>query len=744
MKPSVVGEVMFQRQNTHTNSLNMSISTQDTINGHENNQILYIDQDTHDSNSPSAAPSMSKKSDKVVTVPVVEPNRSLTQLPSSEDTGNLTFMHNHFGSDKKVGDGNADSFDNDVNTLKRRLTGLTVMEKRGSTELLGNEHSAKNASSDSLNSESKSSSLNSKMGQESNLSGTDTGPPLLNGERRQGVARDVTYLCPYSGPARGVLSVTNFKLHFRSIDRETPYVIEVPLGVVSRIEKVGGATSRGENSYGIEVFCKDMRNLRFAHKQENHSRRDVFEKLQQYSFPLSHKLPLFAFEYFETFPENGWTVYEPIAELKRMGVNNDMWKISKINDTYSLCDSYPAIWAVPAAATDEDLQASALYRSRGRLPVLSWIHPESQATITRCAQPLVGVGGKRSREDERYVQFIMDANAQSHKLFIMDARPMANAIANKAKGGGYESEDAYQYAELVFLDIHNIHVMRESLRKLKELCFPTIDEARWLSGLESTMWLKHIKCILAGAVRIVDKVENHKTSVLVHCSDGWDRTVQLTALAMLMLDPYYRTIKGFEVLIEKEWLSFGHKFQQRIGHGDEHHSDADRSPVFLQFIDCVWQISQQFPNAFQFNEHFLITILDHLYSCRFGTFLFSSERERVQEQVKQRTVSLWSYINSQLSMYQNPLYWAGLNYQLVLMPVASMRYIKPWKALYCRWNPSMRQQDPVYQRARELLVLKEQLEKQVEECRREQALRANRSMASPAPPAPRIHSPIHS
>jgi ribosomal silencing factor RsfS len=43
----------------------------------------------------------------------------------------------------------------------------------------------------------------------------------------------------------------------------------------------------------------------------------------------------------------------------------------------------------------------------------------------------------------------------------------ANAIANKAKGGGYESEDAYQNAELVFLDIHNIHVMRESLRKLK-------------------------------------------------------------------------------------------------------------------------------------------------------------------------------------------------------------------------------------------------------------------------------------
>lgn len=70
-----------------------------------------------------------------------------------------------------------------------------------------------------------------------------------------------------------------------------------------------------------------------------------------------------------------------------------------------------------------------------------------------------------------------------------------------------------------------------------------------------------LQLILAGALRIADKVESGKTSVVVHCSDGWDRTAQLTALAMLMLDGYYRTIRGFEVLVEKEWLSFGHRFQ---------------------------------------------------------------------------------------------------------------------------------------------------------------------------------------
>lgn len=48
-------------------------------------------------------------------------------------------------------------------------------------------------------------------------------------------------------------------------------------------------------------------------------------------------------------------------------------------------------------------------------------------------------------------------------------------------------------------------------------------------------------------MRIAELVQKHKSSVLIHCTDGWDRTAQLSALAMLMLDPYYRTIKGLEV-----------------------------------------------------------------------------------------------------------------------------------------------------------------------------------------------------
>lgn len=144
----------------------------------------------------------------------------------------------------------------------------------------------------------------------------------LSGEK-QDVKNDVTYICPYNGPVRGTLTITNYRLHFRSQpmsekQKDPLIIVDVPLGVVSRVEKVGGASSRGENSYGIDIFCKDMRNLRFAHKQENHSRRTVFEKLQVYAFPLSYGERLFAFSYKETFPEDGWNVYEPIAELRRM------------------------------------------------------------------------------------------------------------------------------------------------------------------------------------------------------------------------------------------------------------------------------------------------------------------------------------------------------------------------------------------------------------------------------------------
>ena len=127
-----------------------------------------------------------------------------------------------------------------------------------------------------------------------------------------------------------------------------------------------------------------------------------------------------------------------------------------------------------------------------------------------------------------------------------------------------------------------------------------------------------------------------------------------------------------------------------MGHGDERHSDADRSPVFLQWIDSVYQVIVQFPYAFEFNEYFLITILDHLYSCQFGTFLYNTERERIAHEIKKKTISLWSMINTQKDSYLNPFYSHEVGSGKVLFPSAAIRHLKVWKTYYCRWNPRVR------------------------------------------------------
>ncbi|RXN29607.1 myotubularin-related 2 [Labeo rohita] len=494
--------------------------------------------------------------------------------------------------------------------------------------------------------------------------------PLLPEELVQDSAKDVTYICPFIGPVRGSLTVTNYRLFFRCTDREPVFGLDLPLGVLSRVEKIGTATSRGDISYGL--VCKDMRNLRFVHKEpEDSLKKSVFEVLMKFAFSLSNNMSLFAFEYKQVFPENGWRVYDPLTEYKRQGLPNESWRISKVNDHYELCDSYPAALVVPVTITDEEVRRVSSFRAKGRVPVLSWIHPESQAAVVRASQPMVGQNGRRCKEDEKLLQAIMDANAQSHKLFIFDARPSVNAAANKMKGGGYESEDAYQNAELVFLDIHNIHVMRESLRKLKEVVYPNIEESHWLSNLESTHWLEHIKLILAGALRIADKVESGKTSVVVHCSDGWDRTPQLTSLALIMLDSHYRTIRGFQILLEKEWLSFGHRFQQ---------------------------------------------------------------------EVPKRTVSLWSFVNSQLEEFVNPLYVHYPSH--VLFPTVGIRHLQLWVTYYIRWNPRMRPQEPVHQRYKELLAKRAELQKRVEELQREAANRTASSSSERAGSPTRSITPV--
>ena len=82
------------------------------------------------------------------------------------------------------------------------------------------------------------------------------------------------------------------------------------------------------------------------------------------------------------------------------------------------------------------------------------------------------------------------------------------------KGKGYENVEHYNKCEFQFLGIENIHVMRKSLERLE------------MDGWLASDWLKHIYAVLDVSNKVKQAVQEGRT-VIVHCSDGWDRTSQV-------------------------------------------------------------------------------------------------------------------------------------------------------------------------------------------------------------------------
>lgn len=81
--------------------------------------------------------------------------------------------------------------------------------------------------------------------------------------------------------------------------------------------------------------------------------------------------------------------------------------------------------------------------------------------------------------------------------------------------------------------------------------------------IENSEWLQQIQNIMQLAGAVVDLLDLQGSSVAICLEEGWDITPQVSSVAQLCLDPHYRTIEGFRVLVEKEWIGFGHRFSHR-------------------------------------------------------------------------------------------------------------------------------------------------------------------------------------
>jgi hypothetical protein len=372
-------------------------------------------------------------------------------------------------------------------------------------------------------------------------------------------------------------------------------------------------------------------------------------------------------------------------EMQRLylGGASSRWTYVENNWTYELCPTYSRHVVIPSIFPLTKLHNAASYRSKMRLPALTWIHPENGACLCRCAQPRSGFTQMASMPEDDEMLLAIRSTAKTLRrpepvLHIFDARPKLNANANAIAGKGFENVSRLggdSVAKIMFCGIANIHVMRGSLHAFMKACESSLQTGRRLrlgSSSENqsfhekvggSKWLEHVALLLRSSAAIADTLHIGQPCI-VHCSDGWDRTSQLSALSQMMLDPYYLTINGFRALVEKDWCGFGHKFRDRIGvYASDGSAQNERSPIFIQFLDAVYQMYYQRPELFEFDEALLLFLGDATYSGLYGTFLSNSEKERVDFCYASDTISCWEYVDVHRAEFVNPLYLKMNNMQ---------------------------------------------------------------------------------
>ena len=454
----------------------------------------------------------------------------------------------------------------------------------------------------------------------------------------------------------------------------------------------------------IDIILKDYRSFSFKISKTDYQ---TFNQIIK-EFGIPNKNILYfthAYYYYDIYKKkyinddndnfiDGWKIYDPDDEFRYQDLDFENTFRIIDNSKFDYCSSYPKKIVVPISMTNDDIKKCATYRTKERFPALTYRYQKNGKCIWRSSQTKSGIKGKTNKD----VLLLTKIAESSKKLYVYDARPLLNAWANKLKGAGYEDTSAYPdiKMELTFCGIPNIHAVRSACHKIySTMCFngnndnedKTKTKTKTKTNLENNLWYDSIITIIKGAMNIAETIKNDNT-VLIHCSDGWDRTSQLSATSQLILDKRFRTLDGFICLIEKDWLSFGHQFRYRCGMYSPNDSPSNvssenqKSPIFIQWLDAVYQIMIQNITKFEFNTDLLFFLANEMFTGTYGTFLFNNDMEREKYNAKSETISIWSYVKENEYLFLNQAYVENDNTQFVI----NYKRINLWTKYFYRFE----------------------------------------------------------
>lgn len=435
----------------------------------------------------------------------------------------------------------------------------------------------------------------------------------------------------------GKLVCTNFKVSFishNSLPQQrfqcTHRLLgehDIPLACVEQVvtvndvkgkQKILGSNQKLKfNPTELILYCKDFRIIRFRFDEAGpESAKKVCLAIAHYSHPADPQL-LFGFEYVGkryhgsagervNGVDPGRGLQTPLfdcssdwdREIKRTGASE--WRVCTINQGYFISPSLPEFFVVPVSLADQDLKQYACCFYSQRIPLWCWNHPSGSA--------LVRMSNISDPQQQRKVeQRISSAITKSHPL----------------RSDVFKSD--------LDKNLPNIQDIQAALLKLRQICvIESFEESeeKWLSSLESSRWMEYVRTFLRHAVEVVYMLESRHVSVILLEKEDRDLSCVISSLVQLMCDPHCRSLHGFQALIQKEWVMAGHRFLDRCNHLKK--SDKEESPLFLLFLDCVWQLWNQYPAAFEFTEVYLTVLGDSMWVPVFSTFLFNCPRQRAE------------------------------------------------------------------------------------------------------------------
>ncbi|XP_054854919.1 myotubularin-related protein 11 isoform X2 [Eublepharis macularius] len=284
-------------------------------------------------------------------------------------------------------------------------------------------------------------------------------------------------------------------------------------------------------------------------------------------------------------------------ELRRLGTAT--WRVSPVNERFDMSTSLPKYLWVPKGFLDNELKRAFVHFNGRRIPRLCWHHPGG-SDLLRAAS--FHADSDPEKEDMRSVETLMLAG-HSQCVIVETGADLPSP-----------AEIQQSYVKLWGLSL----CLADS--------FVALTDEKWFSSLEGTRWLDYVRACLRKASEVAVLLAERTQSVILQETDDRDLNCLLASLVQVISDPHTRTISGFQSLVQKEWVAAGHAFQQRLNLLQK--NERDESPVFLLFVDCIWQLLRQFPQSFELSEAYLVALHDSCYLPFLSTFLFNCQWER--------------------------------------------------------------------------------------------------------------------